>query len=156
MLAESIDRAMLRHQFRLTAFVFMPEHVHLLVYPLAEASRISAVLNAIKRPFSYRVKRFLTETNPRLLERLTIRQRPGVTSFRYWQEGSGYDRNLTNTKTILAAIDYIHENPVRRGLVQNPSEWKWSSAYFYADTPPPTGELPAVHALPPEWLLESQ
>lgn len=33
MLAESVDRAMIGHDFRLIAFVFMPEHVHLMAYP---------------------------------------------------------------------------------------------------------------------------
>jgi putative transposase len=47
MLAESINRATERHRYRLTAFVFMPEHVHLLVYPLDEAGKIDSLLNAI-------------------------------------------------------------------------------------------------------------
>jgi REP-associated tyrosine transposase len=40
----------------LVAFVYMPEHVHLLVYPDQNASTIDALLKAIKRPFSYRIK----------------------------------------------------------------------------------------------------
>ena len=46
-----------------------------------------------------------------------VRQRPGVETFRFWQEGPGYDRNLDRVDTVLAAIDYIHRNPERRGLV---------------------------------------
>jgi putative transposase len=119
LLAESIDRATERHRYRLTAFVFMPEHIHLMVYPLAEAGTIDVLLKAIKRPFSYRVKQLLIQSQSRLLERLTIRQRPGVMTFRYWQQGPGYDRNLTKPSTALAAIDYLHHNhnPVRRGFV---------------------------------------
>jgi hypothetical protein len=29
-------------------------------------------------------------------------------------------------------IDYIHNNPVRRGLVSQATDWPWSSARFYA------------------------
>ncbi len=76
MLAESIDRAMEGHRYRLTAFVFMPEHVHLMIYPLPEADTIDALLKAIKRPFSYRVKQLLLQSRSRLLERLTVQQRP--------------------------------------------------------------------------------
>lgn len=36
-------------------------------------------------------------------------------SFRYWQEGPGYDRNLSSEQIVMAAIDSIHENPARRG-----------------------------------------
>src|SRR4051794_34802980 len=56
LLSESIDRALVRHKYRLTAFVYMPEHVHLLVYPVTGATTIEAFLKAIKRPHSYRVK----------------------------------------------------------------------------------------------------
>jgi putative transposase len=95
MLGVAIDRAVAGHAYRLAAFVYMPEHVHLLVYPLADASPISELLRAIKRPYSFRIKKLLEESHNPLLEKLTIRQRPGVTTFRYWQEGPGYDRNLT-------------------------------------------------------------
>ncbi|MFN8138253.1 MAG: hypothetical protein U0R49_00480 [Fimbriimonadales bacterium] len=44
----------------------------------------------------------------------------------------GYDRNLTSSKAIWSAIEYLHENPVRHGLVQHPTDWRWSSARFYA------------------------
>jgi len=153
MLAESVDRAMVGHRYRLTAFVFMPEHVHLMVYPLPEADAIDALLKAIKRPFSYRIKQLLIQSKSPLLERLTIRQRPDVMTFRYWQEGPGYDRNLTKRSTILDAIDYLHHNPVRRRLVQQAVHWKWSSARFYLSDPPQQYVgLPTIHSLPAEFL----
>lgn len=153
MLSVAIDRAMARHRYRLAAFVFMPEHVHFLVYPLSEASKIDALLKAIKRPFSYRIKQLLLQSRSPLLARLTVQQRPGVTTFRYWQEGPGYDRNITKVSTVLAAIDYLHNNPVRRGLVQRAVDWKWSSARFYLHDPPQQHPgLPSIHRVPAEWL----
>ena len=130
MLAESIDAATERHGYRLAAFVFMPEHVHLVVYPLRQADHVDALLRAIKRPFAYRIKNELVQSQSRLLRRLTIRQRPGVTTFRYWQEGPGYDRNLTTPAAALSAIDYVHLNPVRRGLAKEAVDWKWSTHLF--------------------------
>ena len=89
MLSRAIDAAGQRHHWRLTAFVFMPEHVHLLWFPLPGASKVEHLLKAIKRPYSYRIKQILVQHHSPLLDRLTIRQRPGVTTFRYWQEGPG-------------------------------------------------------------------
>jgi putative transposase len=156
MLAESIDRAMENHCYRLTAFVFMPEHVHLLIYPLSEAGTIDALLKAIKRPLSYRVKKSLEESASPLLDRLTVRQRPGVTTFRFWQEGPGYDRNITKVSTMLSSIDYLHNNPIRRGLVKSATDWKWSSARYYMVDPPwQYPMLPRIHSLPAEWLDET-
>ena len=87
MLCESIDRAAERHRYRTVAFVLMPEHVHLLVYPDQDAGEIDLLLKAIKRPYSYRIKQLLMKSNRRLLDKLTIQQRPGVKTFRYWKKG---------------------------------------------------------------------
>ena len=133
MLSRALDRALQNHDWRLAAFVYMPEHIHLLVFPICTAATdIDAVLKAIKRPYSYRIKQILIANASPLLKRLTVRQRPGVETFRYWQEGPGYDRNLFNPKTARLSIDYMHENPVRRGLCRRAIDWRWSSARWYA------------------------
>jgi putative transposase len=127
-LARAIDSAGDRHSWQLAAVVFMPEHVHLLVHPGESASKIAEFLFAIKRPYSYRIKQLLTANRSPLLKRLTISQRPGVSTFRDWQEGPGYDRNLTTQRAMLAAINYLHANPVRRGSCLRAIDWRWSSA----------------------------
>jgi hypothetical protein len=55
---------------------------------------------------------------------------------RFWQPGGGYDRNITSIAALRAMIDYIHANPVRRGLVAKPEDWEWSSACWYAGARP--------------------
>ena len=153
MLSLSIDRAMQGRHFQLIAFVYMPEHVHLLVYPTSDDSRIDGLLKAIKQPFSYRVKQILNAQGSSLLGRLTIRERPGKTVFRFWQEGAGYDRNLNTPSALEAAVEYIHLNPVRRRLVMRGCDWLWSSCRFYQapDSQPEEG-LPQVHRLPKDCL----
>ena len=152
MLSESVDRAMNRHAFDLVAFVFMPEHVHLLVAPRVREPDVPALLKAIKRPFSFRVKQLLVARRSRLLDRLTVPERPGVTCFRFWREGPGYDRNLSTAAAVVAAIDYIPLNPVRRGLCERTVEWKWSSARrFLRPESPVDFDLPTVHGLPADF-----
>ena len=153
MLSQAITAALERHAFHLAAFVYMPEHVHLLVYPVGPAAMIENLLRAIKRPFSYRIKQLLEASSSPLLEKLTIRQRPGVMTFRFWQEGPGYDRNLFRPRRVLESIDYLHNNPVRRGLVESAISWRWSSIRMYAEeNPAEDPELPVVHGLPPEFF----
>lgn len=108
----------------------MPEHVHLIVWPIGN-STISKLLFALKKPFSYRVKRMLAARHDPLLETLTIQGRPDKMTFRFWQEGGGYDRNIHNGKTLRLAIEYIHNNPVRRGLCPSPEDYRWSSWKYY-------------------------
>lgn len=67
----------------LVAFVFMPEHVHLLVDPLAEPE-LPKYLSQIKRAVALLAKGDLTASCSRLLEKLVIRDRPGSRVFRFW------------------------------------------------------------------------
>ncbi|TLD41748.1 MAG: hypothetical protein JETT_1973 [Candidatus Jettenia ecosi] len=52
--------------------------------------------------------------------------------FGFWQAGPGYDRNIASKDDLFEKIHYMHRNSVRRGLILNPQEWKWSSAGWYA------------------------
>ena len=155
-LAHSIDAAVAALQFRLVAFVFMPEHIHLLVFPTrsdATAECISDFLTATKVPCSQQVKADLVATGSRLLAKLTVRERPGKTVFRFWQEGPGYDRNLQTQSAVLASIDYIHLNPVRRGLCKRIGDWRWSSARWYlSDGAHIDPALPTIHGPPAEFF----
>jgi putative transposase len=104
-LAECLGEANQEHAFELVAFVFMPEHVHLLVYPLSEEPQIGHYLARVKQPFSKQIKNILVDAHSPLLEKLTVRERPGKTCFRFWQEGPGFDRNLYSPDAIAASID---------------------------------------------------
>lgn len=148
-LSESLDRAMMGHAFDLMAFVYMPEHVHLLVFPRVPSARIDRLLYAIKRPFSFRIKQHLLQIESPLLTELTVQERPGKQAFRFWQEGPGYDRNLTSLKAAITAADYIHRNPVRRGLCNWVGDWRWSSWHHYnGSDEQPDPHLPKVHGFP--------
>ena len=96
------------------------------------------------------IKKLLVDAKAPLVERLTVQERPGKTCFRFWQEGPGYDRNLNTPTAIEAAINYIHENPVRRGLVKRAVDWKWSSAKWHLLEPPRQQyvDLPLISGLP--------
>ncbi len=152
MLSRAIDAALERHNWRLSAFVYMPEHVHLLVFPVLHASKMESLLKALKRPYSFRIKQCLIAHGSSLLQRLTVRQRPGVITFRFWQEGPGYDRNLTTLTAVRNSIDYIHENPVRRGLCRRATDWRWSSARWYLSDGKILDEaLPKLTPFPPDF-----
>ena len=150
-LARSLDAANQEAGIQLVAFVFMPNHSHLLIHLTDPAQSISRYLARVKQPFSKQIKRLLIEVKSDLRS-LTVQERPRKTCFRFWQEGPGFDRNLHSPEAITASVDYIHNNPVRRGLCQRAVDWRWSSARFYLSEPPdsyqPDAALPFVHGLP--------
>ncbi len=127
---EAIIRAKARYDFALWAYVIMPDHVHLVVFSLSCSSDIPGFLKSIKQSTSRKAKIYLKENNVDWLNKLTVR-RGNKTVFRFWQSGPGYDRNITSDEELFEKIEYIHNNPVKRGLVSTATEWKWSSACWY-------------------------
>jgi putative transposase len=130
-LLESLRRARTQHSFDLWAYVLMPEHVHLLLKPRAPDADIGAILRAIKQPVAQTALRFLKREAPDWLCQLESPQSNGRPVHRFWQPGGGYDRNVDNARVAWASVEYLHANPVRRGLVASATDWPWSSARWY-------------------------
>jgi putative transposase len=149
-LSQTIDAAGNAEAIELVAFVYMPEHVHLLVYPTAPEPNIGRYLARVKQPCSKQIKELLVTQGSSLLGALTVHERTGKTCFRFWQEGPGFDRNLFTADVVGISLGYIHKNPVERGLCRNAVDWKWSSARYYLDEPPKYQHpgLPHTHGLP--------
>jgi len=130
-LVAALRGAVVAHQFDLWAYVFMPEHVHLVIWPRRPNYDISRILPAVKLPVTRAALSYLRRHAPQYLARLQDRQPGGKLAHRFWQRGGGYDRNLFTDEEVWEKINYVHENPVRRGLVQRPEDWLWSSARYY-------------------------
>ncbi len=112
---EELERARTEFRFYLWAYVLMPNHVHLLIYPYQDAYNISTILEAIKGRTSKRYGAWLREEKPERYKRYLVRIGLNKT-FRFWQAGGGFDRNLWNPAAIHRAMDYIEANPVRVNL----------------------------------------
>ena len=125
-LADSVISSREKHRFDVWAYVFMPSHVHLLICPRIEQYSIADILLSIKQPISRKAINYLKNNNRDGLKYLETHQihRP----YRFWQKGGGYDRNITKVKTIIDSVHYLHNNPVRKSLVESADEWYYSSA----------------------------
>jgi putative transposase len=110
----------------------MPEHVHVVVWPREPSYEIRLIRTALKVPVQRKALAFLRRESPAFLERLRDEQPNGEVHYRFWLRGGGYDRNISDSRTLQTMIEYIHQNPVRRGLVKQAMDWPWSSARFYA------------------------
>ncbi len=110
------------------AWVIMPEHIHLLIQPKSHDVSMAKILQSIKGPVAQHViLRWRTINANRVLGQITT---PNG-QLRFWQVGGGYDRNVTSQEEMEEKINYIHQNPVRRGLVERATDWAWSSARWY-------------------------
>jgi|GEM_PF-1863689 len=125
----------------------MPEHVHLIVWPREPIYDIADIRRAIKSPVASKSIAFLFAEAREWIPRIT-RKRGQKTERCFWQSGGGYDRNVVEPATLMKMIDYIHMNPARRGLVEKPEDWFWSSAAWYLKM----DDVPiAADPIPPEW-----
>jgi putative transposase len=130
-LADAIVAARVKHAFRLITYVFMPEHVHLLIRPTERDYDISRILKNIKQPVAQRAISFVRKESPAFLARMTI-EVGGRKMLRFWQGGGGHDRNIFSPEELWEKIAYIHRNPVKRELVRRAADWKWSRAADFA------------------------
>ena len=102
-----------QYGFKLVGYVVMPEHVHLLISEPVRGTP-SSVLKALKQRVSR--QRPLGRTEERLPQ--------------FWQRRF-YDFNVWSRKKKIEKLAYMHANPLKRGLVENPMDWPWSSYAFY-------------------------
>jgi putative transposase len=146
-LAEAIGEARAALDFALWAYVFMPDHVHLIVWPRQERYDISQIRKEIKEPVGRKAIAYLRQEAPQWLSQISVR-RGRRTERHFWQSGGGFDRNVTEARTLMHMIEYIHNNPVRKGLVARPEDWKWSSAGWLIGQEPNSLRPDPI---PPEW-----
>lgn len=130
-LLDAIATACHKHELDLWAYVVMPEHAHILLRPRREQYDVGKILSSMKQSVSKRVILHAKERAPSQLALMAHRQSNGQESFRFWQRGGGYDRNVWSPRYVWETIDYIHANPVRRRLCDRDIDWKWSSASAY-------------------------
>ncbi len=126
----------MRRRFRMRIYgcVVMPEHVHLLVSE-PEDGTLADAMHYLKLSFSKRA-RSLREAQVSVLKtdaNLGHRECQTNDSERenFWQK-KYYDRNVRSAREFGIKLRYLHRNPVKRGLVRHPSDWKWSSFRHYA------------------------
>jgi REP element-mobilizing transposase RayT len=104
---------------KLTAYVVMPDHIHLIVNP--RDGRIRGFVAALK---SLSAKRIVEVTG----DSRFIREKPDAdgSMHQVWQE-SFKGLPLWSGWMIWQKINYIHANPVRAGLVASARDYRWSS-----------------------------
>jgi len=102
---DQLEAVRRRYGLVVAGYVLMPEHVHLLAGEPRIAT-LSVALKVLKQETSKKLKK------------------SGMAQF--WQRRY-YDFNVWTDKKRVEKLRYMHRNPVRRGLVEKPEDWPWSS-----------------------------
>ena len=102
----ALEHTRRRYVFHIFGYVVMPEHVHLLVSE-PRRGKLDLAIQALKTSVSKR-----SAQHPFWLARY-------------------YDFNVFSSDKRVEKLRYLHRNPVTRGLVSRPEEWRWSSFRHY-------------------------
>jgi REP element-mobilizing transposase RayT len=116
--------------FRLYGYVILENHLHL----IAASEDLSRDMQRFK---SYTAKQIISHLEQRrsakLLELLAFFKRihKQETTYQVWEEGN-HPQIIESEAIMRQKLDYIHYNPVKRGYVDQPDHWRYSSARNYA------------------------
>ena len=117
-----LNTCLSKQSARCVGFVLMPDHVHAVVW-FPECGQLSLFMKQWKQQSSVRAKRALRESCPAYAGEINPADP-------FWQR-KYYDFNLYSDKKLREKVEYMHLNPVRAGLVDDPCQWPWSSARYY-------------------------
>ena len=131
-LCRAIDEARKSAGFLLFAYVIMLDHLHLLTSRPSTTSDVLRVLKGLsaRRVIDYlKVKNYLTS-----LAKLAHQERERNYKHSLWQT----EKNVLpifSERLFMEKLNYIHLNPVRAGLCERATDYRWSSARIWQGLP---------------------
>lgn len=119
--------------FKFLGYVIMPEHYHLLIMPSSK-SEISKILMVLKGYSAKNIIEFLRNEDIKFLDKFKLpvnkTKRKKDSKYRIFKPDD-YDFNIFTQEKLIEKLNYMHNNPVKRGLVEGPTNYFYSSARSY-------------------------
>jgi REP element-mobilizing transposase RayT len=116
--------------FRLYAYVVLENHLHLIASAPELASAIKSFKMYTARQIIVRLESHGAKVLLSQLHALKLRHKT-ESEYQVWEEGSK-PKQIASDEMMLQKVEYIHQNPVKRGYVDDPVHWRYSSARNYA------------------------
>ena len=101
--------------FKLLAYSFLPDHVHLLLRPTGEAT-FSSIMGSAQRSYTFEYK-----------DHYGIEGSLNLWEHRFW------DHIIRDERDLHCHFDYIHWNAVKHGLVARPEDWPYASYGYWRE-----------------------
>ncbi len=112
-LRSTLHRVQEKHPFRMIAYAFMPDHMHLLIH-VPESSDITAIMHSAQRNFTWNYK-----------------HANGIEeSLHLWQRGF-WDHVIRDERDLEMHMNDVHYNPVKHGLAAAPGDYAHTSFAEY-------------------------
>ncbi|NLE39204.1 MAG: hypothetical protein GX621_14370 [Pirellulaceae bacterium] len=111
------------YEARCVGFVVMPDHVHAIVW-FPQTGLLSRVMHGWKRKSSFYIREWYRREASHYYEGFGEGEQ-------FWQP-KYYCFEIYDRPKLEEKLQYMHENPVKTGLVAHAKDWRWSSARWYA------------------------
>ncbi len=126
---ESMEFMQIKERMKINAYVIMENHMHF----IASSSNLNKEISRFKSFTARTIIDYLLQKNSApVLKELNyhkLRHKKDRVH-QFWQEGS-HPKAILTEETMIQKIEYIHNNPVVRGYVDEPVHWRYSSARNY-------------------------
>ena len=137
-LIESLKFCQKEKGLELYAYVIMTNHIHL-ICRAKENFKLSDILRDFKRHTAKHIIKEIKENEQESRKKWILeilqkvgKENPKNKTYQFWRQDN-HPIELYKAETIQQKIDYIHNNPIEEGIVQNPEDYLYSSARNYAE-----------------------
>ncbi len=131
-LIQNIKHYRQKYQFKILGYVIMPSHFHWIVEVEPARGTISDVMRDIKKYSAWDIMDALKQSGEIDLLRMFKAEAKYISDQRrkFWMKRFD-DQVVRNAGMLRTKLEYIHDNPVKAGLVSSAEEYKYSSARNY-------------------------
>ncbi|VAV82472.1 hypothetical protein MNBD_DELTA01-233 [hydrothermal vent metagenome] len=120
-----VKEVQLRYSFEIKAMVIMPDHIHAIWELPSGDFNYSMRWGLIKKEFTKRITTVVSQSP--ITKSRSGRREGSIWQRRFWEH------TIRDDKDYEAHVDYIHYNPVKHGLVNDPKDWVNSTFRRYLD-----------------------
>ena len=132
-------------QLRVNAYVIMPTHLHMIVFDADwDSERLRRTLADLRKYTGRHLSDYCARHAPRCFAETLRAQAVADRERRFWQP-SRHAEGITNERFWRQKIDYLHDNPRRKGLVLSPQQWRYSSAAWHILGDSQPVDVPLTH-----------
>jgi putative transposase len=128
----ALDEARKSAGFSIYAYVVMPDHLHAITDSIRKPSETLRYINGIigRRVIDHLKKHGHNAS----LQKLQHETKERAYRYSLWDHHSNVF-SIHSEDMLMQKVNYIHQNPVRAGLVEKAEDYRWSSVRYWKDCP---------------------
>jgi putative transposase len=135
-ITESLNYCFNHKNLRVNAYVIMPNHLHAIVFDGDyDTQRLKNTLDDLRKFTGRQLADYCSKSAPQSFSEVFRKHSGEDRERRFWQP-TRCPEGITTEKFWQQKVEYIHWNPVRKGLVRLPEDWRFSSAAYWVNGSP--------------------